>query len=381
MKITVHNPFSLSTVPLLKFRLLLVLLYVCLSTNIYAQNITAWNDFNNRFRIFDNGEFRQLESMAVEKFTVGYDWVAYISNNNTLKYYRHGKTSEITEGAFVQTMSDRTALFYFTQTRQLDVIENNKRKTLTTWLETKLESDSLVFYKDGYTSQYFVYGNGTTYTLDDISPLEKNFEKLFSLGKNTFAYINSSQRLRVLYANEFYGLDDAGSLTSFGAGQNIVAYTDRDGLNFTAFWKGNIYPIDANAPAKFSVANDMVAYVDVAGTFKVWDSGETITLDSYEPATYEAIDSVIAFESSIGQFKAYYNGKVYTLDNKVPGKYEVANGHIAWLDNNNWLQLFHKGKVINITKEEVTNVVLDGNLLRFTAGVNDTKVWWNGVIY
>lgn len=360
-----------------------ILLLLCLQISLkcIAQNITAWNDFNGRFRIFDNGTFRQLEGLPALKFTVGYDWVAYISNNNTLRYYRKGQTNDITEGAFVQTISDRTAYFYFTQTRQLDVIEQNKRKTLTTWLESSYETDSLVFYKDGYTSQYLVYGNGITFTLDDISPLEKNFEKLFSLGKNTFAYINSSQRLRVLYQNDFYGLDDAGSQTSFGAGQNIVAYTDRDGFNFRAFWKGNTYIVDANAPTKFQMANDMIAYVDIAGNFKVFENGQTYTLDSYEPKEFSAVDSVVVFESSIGQFNAFYQGKVYLLDNIVPEKYEIANGHVAWLDRNKWLQVFHNGKVINVTKEEVTDITLDGNLVRFTAGANDTKIWWDGVLY
>ncbi|MBK8847925.1 MAG: hypothetical protein IPO27_15905 [Bacteroidetes bacterium] len=340
-----------------------------------------WHDLYNRFRVFDKGTFKQLEDLKVEKYALGFDWVAYITNAGNFRVYRNGQISDITEGAFITSISENASLLSFTLGKQLDVISGKRNQTLSTWAEFVVTSDSLVFYKDGMQTQYYVYYKGDTYTLDDVSAIDRDFEKRFSLGKNTLAYVNSSNRLKVLYHGEFYGLSDYSPMLKFVAGQNIVAYTDRDGINFKAFWQGNVYDIDINAPLEMMAGNDMITYINMNEELMTFYNGKNYKVDGFRPKTYQCTDSLIIFTTTNNYTKVWYNGKTYTLDNIIPQKITASQSKVSWTDRNGWLMLFDAGKIIEVTKEQVTNPELQGNVLIYTLGRNDTKVFWNGKVY
>ena len=69
-------------------KLLTALLIVSVQ-QMNAQDINAFTTYNKQFRVFDKGSFMNAEGAPVDTFYLGYNYVAYVSNNKMIKMYWH----------------------------------------------------------------------------------------------------------------------------------------------------------------------------------------------------------------------------------------------------------------------------------------------------
>ncbi|MEO8146321.1 MAG: hypothetical protein ABI723_01725 [Bacteroidia bacterium] len=363
---------------------LLIILFMLLSTAILnAQNLSAYIAYNDNLNVFDEGTFSKPELTKVTKLFVGYNYIAYVSFDNKLKFYWRKNLNDINEAAFLDKAMPSKYLFAYLMGKQLKVIDKGKDRTLSNWCEKVVTTDSLVGYYDDNKSQHFIYYNGDTYALDDVlnrtSDLLNNDNA--AIGNNTFLYVNSFQKLKVMYRGEFYELIDYTPEVKFKAGTDICVYNNFDLTAFKAYCNGLEYTIETTIPQSYKLGNGMVAYVDGVNQFKVFYNNKKINLLSTVPANYEVVDSIIQYNDNVNNWYVFYAGKSYQLLNYVPRLMKISQGTVAYIDNLGRLMVFQNGASKIISQEIVTSFEVNGNVVTYTLGEHDVKVYWNGTTY
>ena len=67
--------------------------------------------------------------------------------------------------------------------------------------------------------------------------------------------------------------------------------------------------------------------------------------------------------------------------NYVPKLIKISGGTVAFIDNLNRLQVFQNGVSKIISYEIVTAFEVNGNVVSYTLGDNNEKIYWNGTTY
>ena len=84
---------------------LILTLVACASTS-QAQKVIPFVDFNNYFRSFQQGFFRQVEFQEVRDYKAGDDLVAYVDNRSNLVVYNGDKKENLSNVQSVYEVSD-----------------------------------------------------------------------------------------------------------------------------------------------------------------------------------------------------------------------------------------------------------------------------------
>jgi len=128
------------------------------------------------------------------------------------------------------------------------------------------------------------------------------------------------------------------------------------------------------------MGDEMMAYVNDQGDFKVFENGELVTISTFEPEFYMLTDSTLVFHED-GFLKTWCNGKVYEIERYVPNLYKVSERTIAYIDVNRRIKAFRQCQPINISYEMVNSLDMIYNLIIYNIGVNTVKIWYNGKVY
>ena len=365
-----------------KFILINLILVGCLH-NVYSQNLFAYTAYNNNLNIFDEGTYIKAEMNRVNQLYVGYNYIAYVSFDNKLKFYWNKKVHDINESAFLSKAFKSKYLFAYLMGKQLKVIDKGKDQTLSMWCERAVCTDSILGYYDGNKYQHFLYYNGNTYVLDDV--LNYNDDLLnrqnASIGKNMFLYVNSYKKIKCLYRGQFFELCDYSPDIKFEAGSDICVYNNSDLTEWRAFCNGLDYKLESTMPQSYQLGNGMVAYVNTLNEFKVFYDSKNISLLSFEPAKYEVIDSIISYSDNVNNWYLFYGGKSQKMLNYIPKKIKISDGTVAYIDVLNRLNVFQNGVSKIISYEIVTAFDVNGSVVSYTLGENNEKVYWNGTSY
>ena len=76
------------------------------------------------------------------------------------------------------------------------------------------------------------------------------------------------------------------------------------------FYKGEDYVLEDFPPASYQAGDDIVAYVDNTGSFKVFSDGETTQITSFPPDFYQVRNKLIIYGEQ-GYFKVWYDNNPY----------------------------------------------------------------------
>lgn len=348
-----------------------------------AQNISAYIAYNDNLNIFDNGVFNKAELNKVKNVYVGYNYVAYKGFDGNFKMYWRNNVSIINEAAFIDKVMATNGLFAYQMGKQLKVIDNGKDKTLSNWCERSIATDSLVGYYDGNQNMYYVYYNGTTYALDDVLKYKSDVlnKDNAAIGKNMLLYVNSFQKLKVMYLGEFYELTDYTNNIKFDAGLNICVYSNANLTKWEAYCNGLVYDLEDIMPLSYKLGDGMVAYIDNVNNFKVFYHDKVIQLLTYAPANYEVTDSIIQFNDNVNNWYVFAGGEKTKLENYVPQSIKMSCSTLAYIDQLGALKVFQNGKVKTLTVERPTEYSVYGNVVQYTLGESDYKIYWKGTTY
>ncbi len=204
-----------------------------------SDNIAAYDNYANQFRIFFHGTVFAQENYAVSSFDVGRNTVAYVDINRQFKIFHNGNT--IVAEAFPPqnyAVGDNVVA-YVSNDGYFKVFYDDTVTTIGFFRPDYRVGDYVVAYRDG--GGYF-----KAFYKGDIITLESYYPDNYVVQYNSIAYVNRANVLRLMSEGEVYDVStifsngDASTSEGWQLTYDVLRY--KVGANlFRIFYKGNEY--------------------------------------------------------------------------------------------------------------------------------------------
>lgn len=196
-----------------------------------SDNIVAYVNFANQFRIFYGGELLKQEDYAVQSFGVGRNNVAYIDANRRFQAFHAGQTFTLDEYAPQSYTVGDDLVAFVTNDGYFKIFYDDSVRTIGFFQPEYRVGDHVVAYKDagGYLRVFY---KGELYTLDTYFP-----EKM-SLSYNSLVYVSQTNTLRMFYDGEIY--DVSSGSDEWQLQYDVLRYATVPNV-YRVFWKGEDY--------------------------------------------------------------------------------------------------------------------------------------------
>jgi hypothetical protein len=280
---------SLETMKILSAFLLLFV-----SASCWSQQVIPLIDFNNYFRSFQDGFFRQIEFQPITEFKAGDDLVAYMNSRGDLMLYDGVKPERMANMTTEYEVSDHLMTWKIGPT--LNMWDDGFKMTLTYNARNYWVKDSIIVYEDLRFNSVNAYYNGKVYEL---------YKSVGEVDSPDFI------------------------------GENIVAFRDNGNFN-KVFWRGNIYDLDVwHNRFKFEGGTDMIAFNDpINGTFAIFEKGKFLDVEEFHVTKYKVGRGFVIYESRNGDLMYYGNGVKKQISNFGATNWEVKDDVVIWMENN-----------------------------------------------
>ncbi|MEJ6583328.1 MAG: hypothetical protein QNL61_08165 [Crocinitomicaceae bacterium] len=275
-------------------KILSVFLLLFVSASCWSQQLIPLIDFNNYFRSFQDGFFRQIEFQPITEFKAGDDLVAYMNSRGDLMLYDGVKPERMANMTAEYEVSDHLMTWKIGPT--LNMWDDGFKTTLTYNARNYWVKDSIIVYEDLRFNSVNVYYNGKIYEL-------------------------------------YKSVGDVDSPDFIG--ENIVAFRDNGNFN-KVFWRGQIYDLDVwHNRFKFEGGTDMIAFNDpINGTFAIFEKGKFLDVEEFHVTKYKVGRGFVIYESRNGDLMYYGNGVKKQISNFGASNWEVKDDVVIWMENN-----------------------------------------------
>jgi len=198
-----------------------------------SDNIAAYNNYANQFRIFYHGNIIGQEEYLVSSFDVGRNTVAYVDVNRQFKIFHNGKTV-VTENFPPESYAVGDNLVaYVSSDGYFKIFYDDSVRTIGFFRPDYRVGDNVVGFQDnsGYFSAFYK---------GDVISLESYYPDNYVVQYNSLAYVSRSNTLRLFSEGEVYDVSTGGGQDSWLLSYDVLQY--RIGLNlFKIFYKGEAY--------------------------------------------------------------------------------------------------------------------------------------------
>jgi hypothetical protein len=195
-----------------------------------SDNIAAYVNYADQFRIFYQGHIIEQENTLVTSFDAGRNTVAYVDLNKAFKIFSSGKTTQI---------------------------DNFQPYTYAA-------GDDVVAYV-GYDNYFKIFYNDSVYNVGYFQPQ-------FKVKDNMVAFQDATGYFKVFYKGQIYSLDNYYP-TNFKMGYNSIAYQNRSNV-LKLFTGGNIYDVTNADITEWRLDYDVLQYRFGANMYKIFYNGQ-----------------------------------------------------------------------------------------------------------
>lgn len=197
-----------------------------------SDNIGAYVNYANQFRIFYKGDILEQEDYLVSNFDVGRNTVAYVDANRMFKIFHKGNTTEVDNFPPYEYAVGDNLVAYVGFDNYFKIFYNDSTYTIGYFQPDFVVRDNVVAYRDA-TGYFKVFYKGREYTLESYYPSE------FIAGYNSVAYVNRANVLRLFTEGEVYDVTNA-DVAKWQLDYDVLQY--RFGANmYKVFYKGRTY--------------------------------------------------------------------------------------------------------------------------------------------
>ncbi len=197
-----------------------------------TDNIAAYDNYANQFRIFYHGEIIEQENYAVTSFEVGRNTVGYVDINRQFKIFHNGETY-ITEDfpPISYKVGDNVAA-YISNDGYFKIFHGDSIKTVGFFSPEYKVADNIVLYRDqsGYMKVFY---KGKIHTLESYYPDKVEAQY------NSVAYVNQAKVLRLFSEGEIYDVTNA-NVESWELTYDVIKYQIGQNM-FRIFYRGTEY--------------------------------------------------------------------------------------------------------------------------------------------
>ncbi|MBL7765016.1 MAG: hypothetical protein JNJ58_02905 [Chitinophagaceae bacterium] len=202
------------------------------STVKASDNIGAYINFNDQFKVFYNHTVEALESQAPKEFQVGRNTVGYIDINNIFKIYHKGHVYTMDPFRPRSFMVGDDVVAYVGNDGYFKIFYDGNLYTIGYYEPKYKVADRIVAFADP-NGFFKVFHEGEQTVLDNYYP-----EKI-QAGYNSVAYVNKANVLRMFSKGKVYDVTTM-SLYDMRLDYDVLQY--KVGFNaFKMFYNGEYY--------------------------------------------------------------------------------------------------------------------------------------------
>lgn len=317
----------------------LVGIFISLSLVSMGQTVIPLIDFNNYFKSFKDGFFRQIEFQPIESFKAGDNVVGYMDVRGNLIVYDGEEKMNVANLKVEYEVSDNLLIWKIGET--LNLWDTGTKITLSYNTRNYWVKDNMVVFEDARYNSVKVYYNGRVYDL---------YSSVGDMDPPDFI------------------------------GENIIAFRDNGNFN-KIFWDGKIYDIDVwHNPYEYSGNVDVMAFNDpISGTFAVFDKGRFLDVEEFRVENFKAGRGFVAYENRNGDLMYYKDGRSKQISNFNADFWDVVDGVLLW-EENSFMYAYVEGVKTEMTRYKPQDylikneVVVFRNLMGGVSALIDGKV-------
>ncbi len=162
-----------------------------------SDNVAAYVNYANQFRIFYHGTVVAQEDVPVQSFEVGRNTVAYVDANRRLRAFSSGLTYTLDEYAPRDYIAGDNLVAFTTQDGYFKIFYGDSVQTIGFFRPDYVVGDNIVAYRDA--AGYFkVFYKGEIFTLDSYYPPS------FTVQYHSLAYVDRGNVLKLFTEGEIY---------------------------------------------------------------------------------------------------------------------------------------------------------------------------------
>ena len=197
-----------------------------------SDNIIAYNNFANQFKIFFRGVKLNQEDYPVSTFEAGRSTVAYVDADRRFKIFHNGQTFTIDNFPPLSYHVADNVVAFVSSDGYFKIFYNDAVKTVGFFNPSYQAVDNIVAYRD--PSGYFkVFYKG------EFTDMENYYPENVLIQYNSLAYINTNNTLRLFTEGEVYDVTNA-DLTNWQLNYDVINYQIGQGI-FKVYYKGTEY--------------------------------------------------------------------------------------------------------------------------------------------
>lgn len=195
-----------------------------------TDNIAAYDNYANQFRIFYQGNIIAQEDYAVNSFEAGRNTVAYIDINRLLKIFHKGETYIVEDFPPNSYQVGDNVVAYVSNDGYFKIFYDNTIESIGFFEPDEYRVfDNMVAYRD--QSGYFkVFYKGKIYSLESYYPDK------YIMQYNSIAYVNRIGMLRLFSFGEIYDVTNA-TLEDWELSYDVLKYQIGKNM-FRIFYQG-----------------------------------------------------------------------------------------------------------------------------------------------
>jgi len=198
-----------------------------------TDNIAAYVNYANQFRIFYQGRIIAQEEYMIQGFDAGRNTVAYLNANREFNIFYKGNTTIVEQfpPSYYQAGDDLVA--FLSNDGYFKIFYNDSVYKVGFFKPTRLDVvDNMVAFQDP-TGYFKVFYKGQIYSLESYYP-----EKL-EIRYHSLAYVNRANVLRMFSEGEIYDVTSA-SVDNWWLNYDVLQYQIGQNI-FRIFYRGREY--------------------------------------------------------------------------------------------------------------------------------------------
>jgi hypothetical protein len=197
-----------------------------------SDNIFAYNNFANQFRIFFHGNLIAQEDYPVTSFEAGRNTIAYVDVNRKFKVFHNGNTRELDEFAPKTYKAGDNLVAFVSADGYMKIYYNDSVYNIGFMGANYQVGDNVVAFKDqsGYLKIFY---KGEITTMENYYPAD------LVIQYNSLAYVNTARTLRLFSEGEVYDVTNA-ELSNWQLNYDVIMYQIGQGI-FRVYYKGTEY--------------------------------------------------------------------------------------------------------------------------------------------
>jgi hypothetical protein len=153
-----------------------------------SDNVIAYTNFMDQFKVFTLGETHTLESQPVKEFEVGRNMVAYVDINNQFKIFTEGQTQQLDAFAPKRFAVGDNVMAYVGYDGYFRIYYEGKAHQIGYFDKNFTVKDNIVAFEDG-VGFFKIFYKGNIYDVDNFYPSN------YVSGYRSLAYINKANVL------------------------------------------------------------------------------------------------------------------------------------------------------------------------------------------